>query len=326
MQADWQPSCSVAALQRRARLLQDIRAFFHARAVLEVETPLLGHCTGTDPQLAFFSTNYHSPPLRQTLYLQTSPEFAMKRLLAAGSGSIYQIGKAFRNGEAGRFHNPEFTLLEWYRVGFTLDDLMAEVADLFAVLFADQGLQPPQRHSYQAVFRAHTGLDALQFNSADYCAYAVANGLPEAVALCGEDHVLWLDMLFSHKVQPFLGAQGLCMVYAYPACQSSLARPSPDNPLTVERVELFMRGVELGNGYYELTDADEQARRFNKEIQQRQEQNLPAVIEDSRLLAALAAGLPDCAGIAMGLDRVLLLLSGTATALSETLSFAVDRA
>jgi lysyl-tRNA synthetase class 2 len=176
------------------------------------------------------------------------------------------------------------------------------------------------------VFRAHTGLDALQFNSADYCAYAVANGLPEAVALCGEDHVLWLDMLFSHKVQPFLGAQGLCMVYAYPACQSSLARPSPDNPLTVERVELFMRGVELGNGYYELTDADEQARRFNKEIQQRQEQNLPAVIEDSRLLAALAAGLPDCAGIAMGLDRVLLLLSGTATALSETLSFAVDRA
>ncbi|MDD5272437.1 MAG: EF-P lysine aminoacylase EpmA [Methylovulum sp.] len=322
---DWQPSCSLGALHLRARLLHDIRTFFQARAVLEVETPLLGHSTGTDPQLAFFRTDYHSSPHRQALFLQTSPEFAMKRLLAAGSGSIYQICKAFRNGEAGRFHNPEFTILEWYRVGFTLRALMDEVADLFAELFKGQGLQATQRLSYQAVFRQYTGLDPLQFCYGDYCAYALANGLPEAVELCGDDHLLWLDMLFSHKIQPFLGANALCMVYGYPACQPSLAKVSADNPLTVERVELFIDGIELGNGYYELTDADEQVLRFTKEIRQRQEQKLPPVIKDQRLLAALAAGLPECAGIAIGLDRLLMLLGSTAT-IADTLSFPVDRA
>ncbi len=325
MRYDWQPSCSLEALHLRARLLHDIRAFFQARSVLEVETPLLCHSTGTDPQLAFFSTDFHSLPHRQALFLQTSPEFAMKRLLAAGSGSIYQICKAFRNGEVGRFHNPEFTLLEWYRVGFTLQALMDEVADLFAELFKGQGLQATQRLSYQSVFRQYTGLDPLQFCYGDYCTYALASGLPEAVTLCGDDHLLWLDMLFSHKIQPFLGANALCMVYGYPACQPSLAKVSADNPLTVERVELFINGIELGNGYYELTDATEQASRFNKEIRQRQEQKLPAVIEDGRLLAALAAGLPECAGIAIGLDRLLMLL-GAATTIGDTLSFPVDRA
>lgn len=312
-------------LRLRARLLHDIRGFFQERDVLEVETPLMGHHTGTDPHLDFFSTTYHSPPKHQPLYLQTSPEFAMKRLLAAGSGSIYQICKAFRNGEAGRFHNPEFTMLEWYRVGFTLPQLMDEIETLFAKLFHDHALATTQRIGYQAVFRHYTGLDPLQFCPNDYADYAVNNGLPEAVALCGEDHLLWLDMLFSHKIQPYLGAGGLCMVYAYPACQSSLAKTSEANPLTVERVELFMDGIELGNGYYELIDAVEQAQRFNKEIHYRQEQNLPPVIQDPRLLGALASGLPDCAGMAIGLDRLLLLL-GKAQTLSETLSFSIDRA
>jgi lysyl-tRNA synthetase class 2 len=312
-------------LQLRARLLRDIRQFFQQRAVLEVETPLLSHTTGTDPQLAFFSTEYCSAPSRQALFLQTSPEFAMKRLLAAGSGSIYQICKAFRNGEAGRFHNPEFTMLEWYRVGFGLTELMDEVDALFTVLFDGLGLQTTNRTSYQAVFRQYTGLDPLQFCYQDYCAYARANGLPEAISLCGEDHVLWLDLIFSHKVQPFLGKNALCMVYAYPASQSSLARASSDNPLTVERMELFVNGIELGNGYHELTDAAEQEWRFLKEIQKRQEQNLPSVSADRRLLAALASGLPDCSGIAVGLDRLLMLISSGAT-LSDTLSFSVDRA
>lgn len=224
MQHPWQPACTPETLRLRAQLLAQIRSFFADRQVLEVETPLLCHAIGTDPQLDFFSTPYHLPHQQQTLYLQTSPEFAMKRLLAAGSGSIYQICKAFRNGESGRYHNPEFTLLEWYRVGFSLQELMAEVAELMAALFQGKhALQTNQTISYQALFKQMTGLDALVFCYEDYCAYAVANGLPEAVNLCGEDHAVWLDFIFSHRVQPFLGKNALCMVFGYPACQSSLA-------------------------------------------------------------------------------------------------------
>lgn len=325
MQEDWQPSCDVQALRLRAQLLRSIREFFCDRDVLEVETPLLGHAIGTDPQLAFFTTQYSRFPSQQTLFLQTSPEFAMKRLLAAGSGSIYQICKAFRDGESGRFHNPEFTLLEWYRLGFTLTDLMDEVDALISVLFTGYGLQATQRISYPAVFLEYTGLDALHFDYEAYSAYALANALPEAIKLCGQDHLLWLDMLFSHKVQPNLGTNALCMVYAYPAFQSSLAKISANNPLTVDRVELFINGVELGNGYYELTDVGEQERRFNKEIHVRQEQNLALSIKDQRLLAALAFGLPDCSGIAIGLDRLLMLL-GRTESIDKILCFPIDRA
>lgn len=325
MQVGWQPSCDLNLLRSRASLLHGIRCFFEERGVLEVETPLLGNCTGTDPHLAFFATECHRPPHRHALFLQTSPEFAMKRLLAAGSGSIYQICKAFRNGEAGRHHNPEFTLLEWYRVGFALPQLMDEVDALFVSLFKGQNLRATQRISYQAVFRQHTGLDPLQFCHQDYCAYALANALPEAVGLCGENHLLWLDFIFSHKVQPFLGDNGLCMVYSYPACQSSLARISPDNPETVERVELFMNGLELGNGYHELADPVEQEHRFDAEITFRQKHGLAPVSKDGRLLAALAWGLPDCAGIAIGLDRLLMVLARV-KAIGDTLSFSIDRA
>jgi len=325
VQQDWRPSCSLQFLRMRADLLHDIRCFFRERSVLEVETPLLGHCTGTDPQLAFFSTEFFSTPQQQRLFLQTSPEFAMKRLLAAGSGSIYQICKAFRNGESGRFHNPEFTLLEWYRVGYTLPQLMDEIEALFAALFVGYGLLASWRMSYQAVFKQYTDLDPLQFSHQAYCAYALANGLPEAVGLCGDNHLLWLDFIFSHKVQPLLGENALCMIYAYPACQASLARISTDNPNTVDRVELFINGIELGNGFYELSDAGEQDRRFTKEMQVRQDNSLPPVSKDQRLLAALAAGLPDCSGIAIGLDRLLMVLAHAKT-ISETLSFSINRA
>lgn len=325
MEKAWRPSCNLELLRLRARVLQDIRLFFAERAVLEVETPLLCHGIGTDPQLDFFTAAYCLPPLRQTLFLQTSPEFAMKRLLAAGSGSIYQICKAFRNGESGRFHNPEFTILEWYRVGFTLPQLMDEIAELIAVLFAGRRLNPTQRISYQAVFQHHTGLDPLIFSYQDYCAYAFDNQAPEAVALCGHDHALWLDFIFSHKVQPYLGADALSMVYGYPACQSSLARLNEQDPKITDRVELFINGVELGNGFYELTDAIEQDSRFNDEINIRQQRLLPASSKDKHLIAALAAGLPDCSGIAIGLDRLLMLLSGCAS-INDVLAFPVDRA
>jgi lysyl-tRNA synthetase class 2 len=307
-------------------MLSNIRAFFSNKAVLEVETPLLSHTIGTDPQLAFFTTNYDLPHLQDRLFLQTSPEFAMKRLLAAGCGSVYQICKSFRNGESGRFHNPEFTLLEWYRVDFTLSELMDEVAELIVSLFAEhQPLSGVERHSYQAIFQQYTDLDALVFSYSDYCAYALAHELPEAVTLCEHDHALWLHVLFSHKVQPYLGDNALCMVYGYPVCQSSLARINADDPRTTDRVELFINGVELGNGFYELTDADEQNQRFNDEIALRQQRKLADVVKDDRLIAALQAGLPECSGIAIGLDRLLMLLSKSAS-IEDVLSFSIDRA
>lgn len=336
MQQNWRPTCAIELLHLRAQVLAKIRQFFADRLVLEVETPLLSHSIGTDPHLEFFTTEYLSPgtvcmqqacqePARQPLFLQTSPEFAMKRLLAAGSGSIYQIGKAFRNGESGRFHNPEFTMLEWYRVGFTLPQLMDEIADLVGGLFSGQSLQETQRVSYQQAFDSLTGLDPLEFSYQDYCAYARECGLPEAVDICGHDHALWLDFLFSHKVQPHLGENALCMVYGYPACQSSLARINELNALTTDRVELFINGVELGNGYYELLDAEEQGRRFDRELSIRQQQKLPASVKDKHLIAALESGLPECSGMAIGLDRLLMLLSGSAT-IDDVLSFPIHRA
>lgn len=323
-QLNWQPSCSIELLQQRARMLQRIRVFFASRHVLEVETPLLSQASGTDPNLEFFSTLYETPPNQQPLFLQTSPEFAMKRLLAAGSGSIFQICKAFRNGETGRFHNPEFTMLEWYRVDFDLAQLMDEVENLFEILFAGQ-LVKPQRVSYQAIFEQFTGLDALNFSLKNYRAFAKKENLHDAIAICGDSHVLWLDFLFSFCVQPNLGQDGLCLVYGYPACQSSLARLNSKNPLITERVEVFLHGVELGNGYHELTDVTEQNHRFDAEIQVRQTRNLPSAQKDERLLAALESGLPNCAGIALGLDRILMLLAKKSS-ISQVLSFNIEQA
>ncbi|MDO9169199.1 MAG: EF-P lysine aminoacylase EpmA [Methylobacter sp.] len=325
MLADWRPSCAIELMRLRARMLAELRQFFAERSVLEVETPLLSHTIGTDPQLEFFTTEYCFSPQRQTLFLQTSPEFAMKRLLAAGSGCIYQIGKAFRNGESGRFHNPEFTMLEWYRVGFTLPQLMDEITELFAALFRGKSLQETQRVSYQNIFVSYTGLDPLIFSYQDYCVFARKSQIPEAVDICGHDHAVWLDFIFSHKVQPHLGENALCMVYGYPACQSSLARINEDNAQIADRVELFMNGVELGNGYYELTDAKEQSRRFDQELSIRKQQKLPVIVKDQRLIAALESGLPECSGMAIGLDRLLALLSGSAS-LDEVLSFPIRRA
>lgn len=327
MQFDWQPSCSIAALQLRARVLAHIRAFFAERAVLEVETPILSQAIGTDPNLSFFHTQYDAPPLTQRLFLQTSPEFAMKRLLAAGSGSIYQLCKCFRNGEAGRFHNPEFTMLEWYRVGFDLSQLMNETAELLQTLFLkEQGRAfEIQKQGYQSIFQQYTGLDPLVFDYHEYCAYAITHGLDEAIVLCEHSHALWLDYLFSFVVQPQLTGDTIWLIYGYPACQSSLAKLNANDARITERVEVFIQGVELGNGYYELQNAKEQSARFEKEIAFRQQHGLADVVKDERLLAALEFGLPECSGIAIGVDRVLMLLSG-ALSIDEVLSFSLLRA
>jgi len=320
----WRPVADIRQLRQRAQLLAAIRRFFAEREVLEVETPLLCRASGTDPNLDFFSSRFHGPPNPQTLFLQTSPEFAMKRLLAAGSGSIYQICKAFRNGEAGRFHNPEFTILEWYRVGFTLQQLMDEVAELLLGLLAPKLPRlSVRRIGYQQLFKRHTGLDALRFNRQAYREYAV--DYPEADGMCGEDHALWLDFLFSHCIQNRMPEDTICLVHGYPAIQSSLARLNSNDTRVAERFEVFINGMELGNGFFELSDADEQEARFDREIARRRRQALPDVAKDRLFLAALRSGLPECSGVAIGLDRLLMIATGCEE-IAEVLAFPVGNA
>jgi lysyl-tRNA synthetase class 2 len=291
-----------------------------------VETPLLCRTTGTEPLLDFFATEYRFLPQPQTFFLQSSPEFAMKRLLAAGSGSIYQICKAFRNGESGRFHNPEFTMLEWYRVGFDLAALMAEVGELLTAIFAEQSwANQLETIQYTQIFQQITGLNPLVFSLPDYQNYALSQGLAELVELCAEDHAAWLDGLFSHQIQPQLGQQSICFVYGYPALFSSLARLNETNPKITDRFEVFVQGLELGNGFFELADAAEQERRFDQDIAERQLKGLAEVKKDVHLLAALTAGLPDCSGVAIGLDRVLMLLNENSS-IEDVLSFPIHRA
>lgn len=323
MRENWQPAADIRQLRQRAALLAAIRQFFARRGVLEVETPLLCSATGTDPNLDFFASQFHQAPNSRTLFLQTSPEFAMKRLLAAGSGSIYQICKAFRNGEAGRFHNPEFTMLEWYRVGYTLPRLMDEVAELLLSLLGPE--LPVLRTGYQPLFQQRTGLDPLVFDRQAYRHYAVGRNLPEAEELCGEDHAMWLDFLFSHCVQNQMPEDTLCLVYGYPAIQSSLARLHPDDVRVAERFEVFFNGLELGNGFFELCDADEQEVRFDREIAHRRRHGLPPVAKDQAFLAALKSGLPECSGVAIGLDRLLMIISGC-DAIAQTLAFPIGNA
>ena len=307
-------------------MLAKIRRFFAERDMLEVETPLLCHAAGTDPNLQPFVAEFRQPGQTQgtPLYLQTSPEFAMKRLLAAGSGSIYQICKAFRNEEAGRHHNPEFTLLEWYRVGFGLDDLMDEIDALLACVFSGvREMRPAERHAYRALFARYTGLDPALATTEEFITCARSHGLDEAEALCGEDRNTWLDLMFSHLIQPKLGLSRPSFVHGYPACLPSLARAKPGEPDVVERVEVFMDGLELGNGYHELADAAEQERRFDADLTLRRALGLALPPKDQRLLAALDSGLPDCSGIAIGLDRLLMLLTGEES-IGQVLAFPVQ--
>ena len=325
MTTTWQPSCSLELIRLRARLLHEIRSFFYAENVLEVETPILCHAIGTDPYLDFFSTS-QLPGNQPVLYLQTSPEFAMKRLLAAQAGSIYQITKAFRKAESGRLHNPEFSMLEWYRVGYDLSRLMDDVELLLnQFLPAERFPDPAERISYTDVFLQYTGLNALQFNLSAYSRVAEKLGFPEAIRLCADDHPAWLDFLFSHSVQQHLGKTGLCMIFDYPACLPSLARLNLDNPLTVARVEVFIDGIELANGYNELTDIGQQRSRFDQEILLRDRNGAAKVHKDERLLAALQSGLPDCSGIAIGLDRLLMIISEKKH-IDEVLAFPIENA
>ncbi|WP_309544935.1 EF-P lysine aminoacylase EpmA [Alkalilimnicola ehrlichii] len=287
-----------------------------------METPLLSAAANSDPQLASFDCRYNGPgaPADGRLWLQTSPEFAMKRLLAAGSGSIYQLCRAFRADERGRRHNPEFTILEWYRVGFDHYQLMDEVAELATLLL---GPHPEQRLTYRDAFLRYAEVDPFTADEADLRACAERWDVPYPKGLSGHDN--WLDLLLSCIVTPALAAERFTFITDFPASQAALARIREGSPPVAERFELFIGGMEIANGFHELTDPTEQQMRFAAEQAARTAQGLPAPTTDRRLLAALAAGLPACAGVAVGLDRLIMLVCG-ANAIDEVLAFPIERA
>jgi lysyl-tRNA synthetase class 2 len=321
----WRPSAAPEALRARAELLAAVRAFFREAGVLEVETPLCSAFATTDPALDSLETRYTGPgaPHGQRLYLQTSPEFPMKRLLAAGSGPIYQICKALRDGERGRLHNPEFTLLEWYRPGFDHCRLMEEVETLVATVL--DCTRPFPRYSYRGLFQQRLGIDPLAAELEELRACALKRGLSEAASLDLKGTDPWLDLLLSRFIEAELGRGTPCFVYDFPASKASLARIRPGDPPVAERFELYAEGLELANGFHELGDPAEQRQRFRRDLDQRRSTGRPEVPMDRHLLDALEHGFPDCAGVALGLDRLLMLRMG-ANSIDEVLAFPLERA
>lgn len=312
-------------------MLARIRAFFADLGVLEVETPILSHAGATDPALASLclaepTDSPASAAAVDRLYLQTSPEFHMKRLLAAGSGPIYQISKVFRGGERGRLHHPEFTMLEWYRPGWESARLIDELLDLARVVLDRPGL-PVEQVSYGDLFRAALSIDVWAASLTRLRQCAVAQGIPDAADL-ELDRDGWLDLLLTQCLQPSLGRGRLTVLCDYPPSQAALARVRPADhrgPAVAERFELYLEGIELANGFQELTDAAEQDARFARDLAERQRLGQPMIPPDQRLLAALAAGMPSGSGVALGLDRLLMIAIG-ARHIDEVLAFPIERA
>lgn len=315
----WQPSASIEALHARAALNQTIRDFFIETNALEVELPILNQAPVADMNIV--PIEVQATDDMPMLYLHTSPEYSMKRLLCAGSGDIYALGKVFRAGEAGGRHNPEFTMLEWYRIDMDHQALMHEVADLLTELFQDTCItleNAPQFISYQQAVIQYAGLDPMAASDEQIKQLGIE--------LAGADLALnrdgWLDMIMSHKVEKALPHNQLVFIYNYPASQAALSKLNHDEQgqLISERFEVYLNGLELANGYHELTDGEEQRARFEKELVAT---GRPI---DEKLLAAMMdpkAGLPDCAGVAMGLDRILMLQLG-AQEISDVISFSTQ--
>ena len=317
--SDWRPTASLDNLKLRAELLAKLRSFFAARHVLEVDTPALSRAGATDRHIHSFRVDASGG----THYLHTSPEFPMKRLLAAGYGDIYQLCKVFRTGEAGRHHNPEFTLLEWYRLGFGLRRLMEEVAELIHALLPESAAAP-EYLTYREAFLEHAGLDPLTATPAA-CVAALKSAGHHPPTEGELDLDGWLDLLAGERVYPALGQGCLTFIYDYPASQAALARLKPGVPAVAERFEAFLGGMELANGFHELADAREQRRRFEQDRSWRKAHGLVDVPLDARLITALEHGLPDCSGVALGFDR-LVMIAAQAGSIEEVLAFPTDRA
>ena len=328
---NWQPRASLHTLRLRAHLNATIRNYFAERGVLEVETPVLSRAGNTDPNIAPFVLEFsgRTDGAPRTRWLRTSPEFALKRLLAAGIGDCYELGRVFRDGEAGGRHNPEFTMLEWYRVGWDHQRLASETAELVQAALALVGRSASARTiAYRDLYREQLGVDPMTAPVAELQA-ALGDVVIDPQGLDRDD---WLDLLMTHRIQPTFAADMLNVVIDYPASQCALARiraPAPakagDDPPVAERFELYLGPLELANGYHELLDATEQGARFDRDLSLRARRGdaLPPI--DERLLAALDAGLPSCAGVALGVDRLLMAMLGTG-AIADVLAFDFARA
>lgn len=308
----WQPSASIQTLRQRAQALAAIRAFFHTRGVLEVETPLLCAAVTTDPHLQPMSLT----TLGQKRYLQTSPEFAMKRLLAAGMGPCYQLCKAFREGESGGRHNPEFTMLEWYQPGWDDEALMEEVDAFFQAIL---DCPPAKTTTYAALF-----YETFELNPHQASDEALQALVPKSLALTHRNDCL--DYLFSHAIEPTLGHDAPLIVKHYPATQAALANVQEEEEGAVaKRFEVYVQGMELANGYDELTDPQVLRKRFEEDNKLRTQEGRPTIPIDEHLLAAMTSGLPKCAGVALGVDRLIQLKLGLET-IAQVLSFDSVRA
>ncbi len=319
---EWKPNADVRTLQLRASLLENARDHFRTSGVMEVETPVLGHTTVTDVHLQSLRTRIAG---LGEFYLQTSPEYAMKRLLATGAGDIYQIARVFRDGEHGALHNPEFTLIEWYRRGFDSMALMHDAAQLLdRLLSPHRELRAPDWLTYSEAMRKHAGVDAASASIEELktCLASHKVALPRAMT---GDRDAYLDLALSTVVAPQLGRGGLTFLHEYPASQAALARLKASDPTVAERFEIYLEGIELANGFHELADAAEQRARFEADLRLRRSRALHAPPLDERLLQALSFGLPDCSGIALGFDRVVMLARG-AEKIEQVLAFSVERA
>ncbi|UDW84059.1 elongation factor P--(R)-beta-lysine ligase [Pasteurella canis] len=318
---NWQPTASIKNLLARAKIIAEIRRFFTDRGLLEVETPILSEFGVTDVHLSTFDTEFNSPFAEQSkkLWLSTSPEYHMKRLLAAGSGPIFQLCHVFRNEESGQHHNPEFTMLEWYRPHFDMYRLINEVDDLLQQIL---DCPPAESLSYQFVFQEYVGLDPLSVDREELIAKAKEYNLLSAAE---EDRDTLLQFLFSTIVEPNIGKEHPIAVYHFPATQAALAQISSEDHRVAERFEFYYQGLELANGFHELTDVNEQLRRFEQDNVQRQKIGLPQRTIDKRLLAALQAGVPNCSGVALGVDR-LLMIALQAQTIKDVIAFGIENA
>ncbi len=320
----FRPTADWSTLQLRAKLLRQMRTFFDENGFLEVETPILSADTVVDRHLDPFEVLL---PDGRTAWLQTSPEFAMKRLLAAGveeAGieAIYQITHVFRQEESGPLHNPEFTMVEWYRIG---DGLVEGIDLLDRLSQVTLGRGPAERLTYRDAFLRHVGLDPLTVGTDRLIGAVESNQIVWPESLSAGDRDTWLDLLLVELVQPHLGTERPAILYDYPASQSALARVRPDDPPVAERFEWYVDGVELANGYHELTDPEVLRKRNAETNRLRAEDGKPKLPETSRLLEAMDAGLPASAGVALGFDRLVMLLAGF-DSIDQVIPFPFSRA
>lgn len=314
----WQPTAQIATLEVRARMLRAARDYFAATQSLEVETPTLSSAAVTDVHIASVAAT----ALGQRKYLHTSPEYPMKRLLAAGCGDIWQICRVYRDGERGRWHHPEFTLIEWYRIGVDHHGLMADVERLISCMLApDKQFDRAERMTYREALQLHAGVDAFDDPVPVLIARLGSAGVDVPASL-HDDRDACLDLIVSVLVGPRLGLDRLCFIYDYPASQAALAQVRGS---VASRFEAYLYGVELANGFHELGVATEQRQRFGTDLAARAQRGLPASPLDEPFIAALQHGLPDCSGVALGFDRLVMCATG-ARHIDDVIAFPVERA